>query len=48
MSEPIRVVHYINQFFAGMGAEDTASVGVSVREEPVGPGLGLQKELGDD
>jgi glycine/betaine/sarcosine/D-proline reductase family selenoprotein B len=47
MSEPIRVVHYINQFFAGMGAEDTASVGVSVREEPVGPGIGLQKELGE-
>ena len=48
MAEKIRVVHYINQFYAGMGGEDTASIGVSVREEPVGPGLQLAKELGDD
>ncbi len=48
MADKIRVVHYINQFFAGMGGEDTANVGVSVEEKPVGPGLGLIKELGDD
>ena len=28
MAEKIRVVHYINQFYAGMGGEDTASIGV--------------------
>lgn len=48
MAQKRKVVHYINQFFAGMGGEDTASVGISVREEAVGPGLALQKALGDD
>lgn len=48
MTDKIRVVHYINQFYAGMGGEDTASVGMSVEEKAVGPGLYLQKELGDD
>jgi glycine reductase len=43
-----RVVHYINQFYAGMGGEDTASVGLSTQEGPVGPGALLQKCLGDD
>lgn len=43
-----RVVHYINQFYAGMGGEDTASVGLSVREGPVGPGLALTKYLGEE
>lgn len=43
-----RVVHYINQFYAGMGGEDTASVGLSTREGPVGPGLALKMTLGDD
>ncbi len=48
MAEKIRVVHYINQFYAGLGGEDTASVGVSVKEEPVGPGLLLKRLLGED
>ena len=48
MAEKIRVIHYINQFYAGMGGEDTASVGISVKEEPVGPGLLLRGLLGDD
>lgn len=48
MSDKIRVVHYINQFYAGMGGEDTASVGISVHEEPVGPGMLLKGLLGDD
>jgi len=43
-----RVVHYINQFYAGMGGEDTASVGLSTQEGPVGPGTMLIDELGDD
>ena len=47
MAEKIRVIHYINQFYAGMGGEDTASVGISVKEEPVGPGLLLRGLLGD-
>lgn len=48
MSEKIKVIHYINQFYAGMGGEDMASVGISVKEEPVGPGALLAKLLGDE
>ena len=43
-----KVVHYINQFSAGMGGEDTASVGISVRDGAVGPGLALKANLGAD
>ena len=43
-----RVVHYINQFYAGMGGEDTASVGLSERDGAVGPGAALALALGDD
>ena len=43
-----KVVHYINQFYAGMGGEDTASVGISVRDGAVGPGLALKANLGAD
>jgi glycine reductase len=43
-----RVVHYINQFYAGMGGEDTASVGLSSQPGSVGPGVGLAQDLGDD
>lgn len=44
----IRVVHYLNQFFGQIGGEDKASEGFSVKKGPVGPGLALQKELGDE
>ncbi|RLC63667.1 MAG: glycine/betaine/sarcosine/D-proline family reductase selenoprotein B, partial [Chloroflexi bacterium] len=48
MSEKrLRVVHYLNQFFGQVGAEDKADVGFIVKEGPVGPGLALQNELGD-
>ena len=47
MTEPLRVVHYLNQFFGGIGGEEQADVGVSVRAEPVGPGRALQSALGD-
>lgn len=43
----LRVVHYLNQFFGQAGGEDKAIMGFSVKEGPVGPGLALQKELGD-
>lgn len=43
-----RVVHYINQFFAGIGGEEKADVVPEVRNGVVGPGLALQKALGDD
>lgn len=42
----IRVVHYLNQFFGGVGGEDKADVGPQVRSGPVGPGRALQSALG--
>src|SRR5262245_40997379 len=48
MSQPLRVVHYVNQFFAGIGGEDRAHVGVSVRDGVVGPGAALEKVLSPD
>lgn len=39
--EKIRVVHYINQFFAGIGGEEKADHRPEVREEKIGPGLAL-------
>ncbi len=43
----IRVVHYLNQFFGQIGGEDKAATGFLVKEGPVGPGLALQRTLGD-
>jgi len=43
----IRVVHYINQFFAGIGGEEFADHKPEVREGHVGPGLALMNALGD-
>ncbi len=34
----IRIVHYVNQFFAGRGGEDRADSGIDVREGAIGPG----------
>ena len=48
MTRPLRVAHYLNQFFGGIGAEEHAGVGVEVREGPVGPGRALQMALGDE
>jgi glycine reductase len=44
----IRVVHYINQFFAGAGGEEMSDHPLTLREGPVGPGLLLEKILGDN
>lgn len=43
----IKVVHYINQFFAGIGGEDKAGAPFEVREGAVGAGRALQMALGD-
>src|SRR2546422_8881167 len=43
----LRVVHYLNQFFAGIGAEDKAETPPGHREGPIGPGRVLQQFLGD-
>ena len=47
MSGPLRIVHYVNQFFAGIGGEEHADVGVTVRPGAVGPGRALETALGD-
>ena len=47
MQEPLRVVHYVNQFFGGIGGEEAANAEVSVVEGPVGSGRALQQALGD-
>jgi len=46
-SKELRVVHYLNQFFGGIGGEDKAHVGPEIVEGPVGPGRGIQNALGD-
>lgn len=47
MSTPLRVVHFINQFFAGIGGEAAANMPVEVRREPVGASRALAAALGD-
>jgi len=44
----IRVLHYLNQFYGGIGGEDKADVPVQVKEEAVGPGLAIKAALGED
>ncbi len=48
MGGPLRVVHYVNQFFGGIGGEDQAGVGVTVKPGAVGPGRALEAALGAD
>lgn len=43
-----RIVHYINQFFAGKGGEDSATEPPSSHDGAVGPGRKLAQLLGDD
>jgi glycine reductase complex component B subunit gamma len=44
--ENIRVLHYLNQFFAGIGGEDKADEPVGFRQGALGPGKRLQQLLG--
>jgi len=41
----IRIVHYINQFFAGIGGEEKADIKPELREGVVGPGLALNAQF---
>ncbi len=43
----IRIVHYLNQFFAGKGGEDKADIGFSVQPGAVGPGRALLAIAGE-
>jgi len=42
----IKVVHYLNQFFAGIGGEEKADIKPEVREGIVGPGQALEAAFG--
>ena len=39
MSGSLRIVHYLNQFFGGIGGEEEANRPVEVRDGPVGSNL---------
>jgi glycine reductase complex component B subunit gamma len=43
----LRAVHYLNQFFAGIGGEEAAGRPPARRDGPVGPGRRLQSLLGN-
>ncbi|HEX9272498.1 MAG TPA: glycine/betaine/sarcosine/D-proline family reductase selenoprotein B, partial [Candidatus Binatia bacterium] len=47
MAEKIRVVHYLNQFFAQIGGEEKADIGPGFKEGPTGPGRALQQALAE-
>lgn len=41
-----KVFYYTNQFYAGIGGEESASIGLEFRDGAVGPAAFLQQELG--
>jgi len=43
----IRIVHILNQFFAGIGGEDKADMAVAVADGAVGAARGLQTQLAE-
>ena len=43
----IKIVHYINNFFAGAGGEEAAGMKTEFHEGSIGPGLPFAKEFGD-
>lgn len=47
MDASLRVVHFVNQFFAGVGGEEAAKLAVEVRREPVGATRALVAALGE-
>jgi glycine reductase len=48
MNQKIRVVHYLNQFFAEIGGEEKGDIGPGVKSGPVGPGRALQQVFGHE
>jgi betaine reductase len=44
----MKIVHYVNQFFAGIGGEDAAGTGPELRDGALGPGRRLASVLGDE
>lgn len=44
----LKVIHYINQFYAGIGGEEKADIKPEIRDGFVGPGMALAKAFGDE
>ena len=44
----IKIVHVVNQFFAGLGGEEKAGLPVGVIEGSAGAARGLEPKLGDE
>ena len=47
MPEPVRVVHYLNQVYAGIGRDEKTDLPAEVRERPIGPARLLNYLMGD-
>jgi betaine reductase len=47
VSKKLRVVHYLNQFFGGLGSEEQAHQGPQVVDGAKGPGRAIQNRLGE-
>ena len=47
MAQPLRVVHFINAFYGGMGGEEAAHTPVQIQDGVAGPGRLLAQRLGD-
>jgi glycine reductase len=48
MNNKIRVIHYLNQFFAQVGGEEKADARPELRDGIIGPGRALQEALGEN
>ena len=44
----MRIAHYLNQFFAGVGAEEKAGMPLEIREGAVGPAKLFEQQIGGD
>lgn len=44
----MRIIHYLNQFFGGIGGEEKASTSLQRREAAVGPGRLMEEILGEE
>lgn len=47
VTKKLRVVHYLNQFFGGLGGEEKADAAPQASDGPVGPGRAVNNALGD-
>ena len=43
--QKIKIVHFLNQFFAGVGGEDKAYSSPEIRKGAVGPGIALEQKF---